>query len=271
MKKHITICADDYGQTLEISQAIIDLINMQRISATSCMVNSKHFTKSAVLLKSLTDKADIGLHFNLTEGNLVANHSRKLDTLPITLLKSTLRLLDKQYLTKELNAQLDVFEEHMGFTPDFIDGHQHVHQIPQVRDVILQVYEKRLRKSRCYVRALDKSLINLNNISFKKIILYSLGATKFKSLLIKHDIPHNKSFSGIYDFKKSYNYKNYFNKFLQEITNDGLLMCHPGYPSNSTESDLLVDSRHHELAFFKSQLFLDLLGKNSVSLTKYKK
>ena len=32
--------------------------------------------------------------------------------------------------------------DHLGFAPDFIDGHQHIQQLPIIRDAILDVYLK---------------------------------------------------------------------------------------------------------------------------------
>ncbi len=269
MKKHVTICADDYGQNLEISQAIIDLINLQKISATSCMVNSKNFNESAKLLIPVKDAVDIGLHFNLTEGYACSNKSHKFGSLASVLLKSRLGLLDKNFIKNELCAQLDVFEKTFKVLPDFIDGHQHVHHMPIIRDIVVEVYNERFQDSRTYIRCLDKNLVALKAISFKKLIIYLSGVKVFKKLLDKNNIPHNTSFSGVYDFVKSTDYAKYFNLFLQDINDGGLIMCHPGYQNINSENDSLHESRLNEVNFFKSDLYINLLEKHNVLISKY--
>src|SRR5580693_851904 len=115
--KYIILCADDYGQTCAISQAIIDLLKSRRLTAISCMVTSSGWPLHAPWLIPYKNQVDIGLHFNLTEGK---------GPLSLLLLKSHLRQLHKHTIRAELNTQLDQFISAMGVLPDFIDGHQHV-------------------------------------------------------------------------------------------------------------------------------------------------
>ena len=42
-------------------------------------------------------------------------------------------------LVDEFMSQLRMFVHSLGRPPDFIDGHQHVHLFPQIRDAVLQV------------------------------------------------------------------------------------------------------------------------------------
>ena len=42
-------------------------------------------------------------------------------------------------LTIEVATQVEAFVTAFGRPPDFIDGHQHVHLFPQVRDAVLKV------------------------------------------------------------------------------------------------------------------------------------
>ena len=49
----------------------------------------------------------------------------------------TLGRLPRAALASELRAQRDAFTAAVGQPPDFIDGHQHVHHLPGVRDLVL--------------------------------------------------------------------------------------------------------------------------------------
>ena len=47
--------------------------------------------------------------------------------------------IDTLRLRAEIEAQLDRFEDGVGHGPAHVDGHQHVHQLPGVREVLLSV------------------------------------------------------------------------------------------------------------------------------------
>src|SRR5690349_9878789 len=87
LAKTVILCADDYGQNAAISQAIIELIKKNRLSATSCMVTSPDWLTQAKQLNSFNNQLDIGLHFNLTEGNFLSTQ-QPLFSLPELMIKS---------------------------------------------------------------------------------------------------------------------------------------------------------------------------------------
>ena len=119
--KTIILCADDYGQNESISQAIIMLLEKNLLSATSCMTNARDWQDHAKLLINFKDKADIGLHFNLTEGKPLSSAMTKMLPLGRLVMQSYWRFLDVSVIEAELNAQLDAFYSAMGQLPHFID------------------------------------------------------------------------------------------------------------------------------------------------------
>lgn len=162
--KSIILCADDYGQNTAISQAIIALLKEKKLSATSCMTNAPEWLTHAAWLATYKDHADIGIHLNLTEGKPLSAAFRESygDSFPslMTLLKKCyLRQWDPSNIYAELNAQLDQFIAGVGRLPDFIDGHQHVHHFPLIRNVVLKLYEARLRTVNCYVRTVNDPMV----------------------------------------------------------------------------------------------------------------
>lgn len=267
MMKKITLCADDYGQNQSISDAIIALLEKNRLSATSCMTTSPRWETDAVRLQPFIGRADIGLHFNLTEGKSL---SGQVDFMPLSrlIIKGYARQLDPSAIESELNAQMDAYEASMGRLPDFIDGHQHIHQLPVIRDALFSVYEKRLRKSNPYLRCLYNPTSHTGG--FKGKIIQILGARVFKKTVVKNKIPHNSSFSGIYPFSKAENYARIFPQFLTEVKEGGLIMCHPGL-STSDKSDALLKSRHQEFSYLASDDFLRDCFRAGVSLQRLSK
>jgi predicted glycoside hydrolase/deacetylase ChbG (UPF0249 family) len=276
--KSIILCADDYGQSAAISQAIIQLLQKNRLSATSCLTTSPLWPAHAQWLKELQVPAQIGLHFNLTErkplSQAMGNEtSGTFFTLPKLLLKAYLRKLNFNAIFAELNAQIDAFEARIGHLPDYLDGHQHVHQFPVIRDVVFKIYDSRLgHRPGFYIRCVNDPLALLRagrNAYLKKIIIQLSGASSFKKQLLQRKIPHNTSFSGIYNFKKSCDYSNLFNQFLKQITNDGLIMCHPGLEEKNTRDDVIYHSRPDEYHYFMSTAFLEACSAEQISIKHF--
>lgn len=266
--KRIILCADDYGQNNFISQAIILLIKKNRLTATTCMTTSRYWLESAAPLKSF-DKLDIGLHFNLTEGKSL---SQAVTFLPLKklLIKSFLKKINQASIETELHAQLDQFEAGMGRLPDFIDGHQHVHQFPIVREALLSVYQKRLKNHLKYLRSVQDRLtyFRWGDAYLKRVLIQNSGANSFKKQLLYNKIRHNPSFSGIYSFSKSDQYRAFFNQFLAKIMDNGIIMCHPGLSGDDYE-DTIRQARYDEYCYLNSQHFVEDCLKQDVKLGQF--
>lgn len=270
--KKIILCADDYGQNEAISQAIITLIEKNHLSATSCMTTSPNWPTHAEWLKPHKNKIDIGLHFNLTEGQPLSaalTNSHGFLPLPRLIICAYTQRLNLAAIEAELHAQLDRFYQVMGQLPDFIDGHQHIHQFPLVRKVLLHVYEQRLRNQRCYLRCTHDPRLMPNQNYAKRLILQVLGASAMKRELLKNKIPHNASFAGVYSFTKAALYSTLFPQFLAEIKPSGLIMCHPG-ASALDETDVIAEARYHEFQYLNSDSFVQDCFAHGVVIGRYK-
>ncbi len=255
--KKIILCADDYGQNQSISQAILTLIEKKRVSATSCMTTSSHWPEHAQWLKPFKGQVELGLHFNLTDGVPVS-----------TLIKQAyLHRLKASVVEAELHAQLDRFETAIGCPPDYIDGHQHIHQLPIIRDVLFNVYEQRLRQYQTYIRCVYVSRVLLKRNIKMLIIQLLCGSAHFRKELIKRKIPHNASFAGIYSFQHSAQYADIFPSFLTQISDHGLIMCHPGLGGDA-QSDAIARARRDEFHYFASEGFLGACKRNDIVIEK---
>ena len=180
--KRIILCADDYGQNTFISQAIILLIQKNRLTATTCMTTSPFWFENAPRLKNL-EKIDIGLHFNLTEGSPLSPGLQVMGFLPLKqlLMKSYLKKINQKVIEEELHAQIDQFVAGIGRLPDFIDGHQHVHQFPIIRDAFFAVYHRRLRNTLKYTRSVQNKsdYFKLGEAYFKRLLIQNAGGKFF--------------------------------------------------------------------------------------------
>lgn len=277
MTKGIVLCADDYGQDSSISEAIIALIQKERLSATSCLVNSIHWPTHASWLKPFRHRIDIGLHFNLTEGKALSQefidrYGSDLFSLKSLMVRSVLlRRLKVAVIAAELNAQLDQFLAIMGELPDFIDGHQHVHQFPIVREALLKIYQTRLLTKMPYIRSLETHGKNFHLFHhFKNVMIRFSGMTQLKKLLQQYNIPHNATFSGIYPFSTQINYREHFMRCLSEVKDGGLIMCHPGGVGvESRTVDRIHAARQMEYGYLGSAEFAIDCQNNKIKLKRF--
>lgn len=266
-EKHIILCADDYGLTNGISQGIRQLVAKQCLTAVSCMVNTADLALQAKQLLKLGADIDIGLHFNLTEGYFLTAQYKPMPKLPILLLKSHLRLLSEKFIEAELTAQLNRFEQAFGKSPDFIDGHQHVHHLPQIRNVVLKVYKQRLQTQGCYLRSVYP-MLKQSEYRLKSGILTLTGGYQFKQLLQQQGILHNTYFSGIYDFSPQTNYAELMSGLLAQAPTGTLVMCHPGLVPDDA-NDGIAHARSQEYAYLASQNFKQDCQRYQVKLSRW--
>lgn len=258
--KRIVLCADDYGQAPPVSQGILALAQKGRLSATTCLVNGKDWPESAQSLAPYLSQLDVGLHLNLTEGEALSTHYRKrygpaFRPVGALLRKCFFGKLEARAIEAECHAQLDRFISCLGVLPQFLDGHQHVHQFPIVRDVVLGFYETRLRASRPYVRLVDDRphFWGLKD-AIKKGGIFLAGTRPFKRALRERQVPHNPTFAGIYSFSKLGQYRKRFQQFLQDVGEAGLIMCHPALIANGAGP--IGRARKEEYDYFSGPQFL---------------
>lgn len=264
MIKNIMICADDYSQNKAISEGILLLAKNKRINAISCLVNTPSWHEIHKELNQVKKNTYIGLHFNLTLGQALSskwqtNYSHNFNDLPSLIKQSYLRRLDIECVIAEICAQLDSFTEATGANPDFIDGHQHIHQLPIIRDALFTVYKHRKLSAFCRKTSSGwRDFLTYSNFPKRQAIAL-LGGVAFNRILRQHAILTNTSFAGIYNFVNAKNYRSYFQQFLRRSNTGGLIMCHPGIES-SDQSDPLHQYRHQELNYFMSKAFLSDLN-----------
>ena len=244
--KNIIVNVDDLGFSHAVNQAVIDLAEKQRIQATSFMSLGEIHQDEVQALKELN--IDIGLHFDLTGLAGVG-------TLKNILMKAYLRQFNHQELELIIHKQLDLFEAKIGCLPDFIDGHQHVHQFPLVRQVLLECIEQR------YHKKIPLRNTQTYQTDLKAKIIYLLGGFALKNTLIHKQWPHNASFAGVYSFNKDFNgLSELWESWLKDAPNHSVIMCHPARVDPNWNDDIYA-ARCVEYQWLMSDEFLELWNK----------
>lgn len=133
----VFVTADDYGYNPAVDAAILDLLEAGRLSGTGCMTRSPRWQDAARQARPWLAGGCFGLHVDLTEFGPLRRGLWPL------IAASLCRRLDDAALREEIHHQCALFEEATGQVPAYVDGHQHVHQLPQVRDALLEVLTRR--------------------------------------------------------------------------------------------------------------------------------
>lgn len=253
--KTLTLCADDFGYSQSVNQGILNLVKLGKLNAVSCLTNFPLWPGTAPALAAEWQKSaeiSIGLHLNFTEGNALTKAAQPyFGPLFTVLRRAFFRRFSLPILKAEVRAQIDAFVNAMGRLPSHIDGHQHVHHLPQIRDALLEVYAEVYPNQNAWIRISGNPHWRDNLHPLKAFIIAGTGAMHLRKLLQQKGIPHNTSFAGIYSFDKEADYAKLFEGFLQKSQTDGLIMCHPGLPSENTQ-DQIYKTRGVEYQFFSA-------------------
>lgn len=151
MKNKIIFNADDFGATLGINEAICKAYQDGILNAASLMINQKYALQAAELSKKM-EGLDLGLHLTLTNGASLSGHEK----LPLLtdekgafkngfLKLCLLALLKPKALRNEVRAEAEaqiLKAKEAGIKLAHIDSHRHVHMIPLIFNVLLELKEK---------------------------------------------------------------------------------------------------------------------------------
>lgn len=233
----VIVNADDYGHDENRTRAIQAAFRMGAITATTAMANRPFFEQAMREAREQGFLADVGLHFNLTEGEPLTDEMRSCRMLcnehgQYTAafhrqLKTRLYLPDnvRRAIRAEAEAQIVRYLD-CGGTLMHLDSHHHVHTDFSVAGPLYAVAQKygfrSARRSRNFGRRLGLG---------KNIYKYFWNAYAGRRLSFS-----TQWFGAFGDFKKSY--RSLPSEALVEV------MIHPmyGYPGRLDVNGLLTDA-----------------------------
>jgi chitin disaccharide deacetylase len=277
--RKLWLCADDYGISPAVNRAIRDLIGRGRINATSVMVTAPSF--SAAEAQALADvvgsnrRAAIGLHVTLTAPfrpaapayRPVASDGAFLSH-PSTFAVGLRRRLDPDALTAEVENQFAAFQESFARSPDFVDGHQHVHLLPQVSDAVLAAM-KRMAPA-AWIRQCGRAMPLWRRIGDPKGLVLDVLSIRLRRRCAALRVRTNPAFAGTYDFRRGDTaFGALFASFLEGLPDGGVVMCHPGFVDPELRRlDGFTTMREREHAFFAGNQFAGLLAAQRIELAQ---
>ncbi len=255
------VCADDFALDRGSIEATLALIDRGKVNATSVLVDSPHWSAAANELKSVAHRADIGLHLNLTEALDAGAATWRL---PSLLAQSMLRLVPRWRVRNHIERQLDAFASEMGRTPDFIDGHQHVHQLPVVRDLLMECLVALEAKAPPWVRICQPPPAVSDN---KARLIGLLGAQATLYAARGAGLATNLWLVGVYGFDlKRDAYLARVRKWLEAGPDGTVFMCHPSTKVSS--KDPIGAARRMELGVLVGEPYGHAMAAARITLTR---
>jgi len=270
------LCADDFALSPGVNRGILEALGAGRLSATSVMTTRPSWPKGARELRPFRAKADIGLHLNLTLGRPLGfmpafAASGRLPGIRQLVMAARTKGLPGVEIAQEISRQLDSFCEHFGSTPAFVDGHQHVQILPQIRSLLFACLEQRGLSGKVWLRTCDDrpSRILWRGIEVIKALGIAWLARNFAKEAAARGFATNDGFAGFSAFDPGRDYSADFDHYLRAPGRRHLIMCHPGYcDEDLVASDPVTLSRERELSFLLSPDFIERLRRRGARLAR---
>jgi predicted glycoside hydrolase/deacetylase ChbG (UPF0249 family) len=249
--RQIAICADDFGLHSGINEAVLELLRIGVLSATSCMPRRGAFAAGAARLRALApSQADIGLHLDFSPPDIRDESSLVLARFQFATYAGR---MTREALKREVIDQFDAFEAGIDRPPDYIDGHQHVHQLPAVFEVLLEQIELRYGTRKPWIRSTRPP-----GGGIKAHVIHSLGGSALESAAKRLELSTNARLLGVHGFTTDEGlYFKRLRKWLTTSRSRDLLMCHPG--AGPVAWDAIADCRRAEFSVLRAPEFAALL------------
>lgn len=261
----LILCADDFAFSREVSETIAELARNGKINAISCMAVMPGWQADCDLLRGLPASVALGLHLTLTgERPLTAMPTLAPDGILPGI--DGLRRAAKQgrlvpgEIAAEIGAQFDAFLAATGRPPAFVDGHQHAHALPGIRDLVLA--ETAMRAPKAWIRDCSDRPLSILARPFRgKAIGSAFHSRGLRAAAAAHGLACNDGFAGHYDFAGDY--RALFPRFLRRPGTMHLVMCHPG--AGHRPGDAIADARPREAAALRDWSIQDMAASEGLA------
>ncbi len=253
MTEGVIINADDYAMDGGVDAAILKLAAQGVVTATSAMVLSPTWPQAAAPLAGAP--LSRGLHLDFTSPFTGDVFPRQ--TITGLTMRTHSGVLDRKLLRKDIDRQLLLFESHMKAPPDFVDGHQHCHLLPFVREALIDALADRY--------GAEARRIGLRNCAprrwrgLKAAIIARTGTFRLETLATERAHRMNSDFAGVYDFNEDADFDALWADWLSGLEGRcPLVMCHVAERGDHDGNDTIRGARCLEYDWLGSTKFREL-------------
>jgi predicted glycoside hydrolase/deacetylase ChbG (UPF0249 family) len=270
------LCADDYALSPGVSRGILEALGAGRLSATSVLTTRPFWPKGAHELRQFKAVADIGLHLNLTLGSPLGDMpafaaTGRLPGISPVLTAAWRNELPEAEIGQEISRQVDGFCEHFDAAPAFVDGHQHVQVLPQIRAALFACLEEKGLSRKVWLRDCSDRpwRILWRGVELTKALGIAWLGRGFAREASVQGYVTNEGFSGFSAFGPAHDYAADFGRYLRAPGKRHLIMCHPGYCDEELVAvDPITLNRERELSFLLSPAFTAMLDRKRARLAR---
>lgn len=251
--KSIIINADDIGMHPAVDDGVAALVAQGVVTAASIMSLGKPDRHALAVMRQCG--ASLGLHLDFTSSMAHAQqHSKR--TVATTILAAWSGSLDPVRTREAVYYQLQRYIALTGGLPEFVDGHEHVHQFPVIRDALFDVLAEVAPGRQICIR----NTTPLRWRGSKAALIGALGAGALQRLAYRAGYHCNTDFVGVYDLSAKANLAGCWRSWLSSQRVSGALaMCHPASVARSLEP-----FRLREFLFLGSPQFAEMLAEFDV-------
>jgi len=256
----IIVNADDFANSLNMSEIICKCFNDGSLNSTSIMINSNYLEESLKKLEKLRD-IRVSLHLNIAEGKPISkpenvtylldkngNFCKSFETIVFEYYfgNSSKKKQIKRQIKEEYKNQILLYAKKLKLKSINADSHQHYHTIPFISDILVEL-SKELDIKFSYIRVpKEPFFININSLkdlknyfglNIIKHFLLNFLSTGLAKKLEKNSIAYSKIFVGVL-FTGNMTFNSIkkalaTNKHFQNIE----ILLHPAYLSDKEEKN----------------------------------
>ena len=258
--------ADDLGLGAEVDHAIFDLVESGRLDGASLLVNGPTAQRAIETWRQLPNPPALFLHLCLTEGPRDSTNVDLPTSFGRLLLASCLpwqRRRLKPQIRRSLRQQISRYKQLTGANEIHLDGHQHVHLIPMVLDIVLGLAQN---EQVTWIRTTAEPLPTDLPLNLWWACVRQGGALKWLVLqcltrlarpkLRNANVVTNRSFAGVLFTGRMTGkaleccWRTNHRQNVSEIGSRAMLLIHPAQPGGA---DAMRDHQFTEsFAFFSS-------------------
>ncbi|MGB3343726.1 MAG: carbohydrate deacetylase [Aequorivita sp.] len=240
--RRIVFNADDFGLSNGVNQGILKCYLEGVLNSATLLTNFDYFEEAVELINKYR-LANIGLHFNLTEGSpLIKNHKTIVNDQGV-FIRNVHELvgIDKDEVYMELEAQLQK-AVNAGVMINHIDSHHHIHMTSALREVFCRLS----KKYKLPLRKIENT--SRNPLKIIQFYIDTFYVPYYTNNFHSDFYDDNATESNLIDIVKS------FKGSSLEI------MCHPGYVDK--DNGIYNEERENELAVLTSKSLKGILKQN---------
>ncbi len=262
MKKILLYHVDDFGRTNKINSSIYETIKKGNTNSISVMVGQAGDDSASQIIKEFKN-INVRLHVNLTDGKSITKYNNitnkdnffKFSFINLFFAPLKTNFKDKKKsVEKEIIAQIKHYKSKYNIEDLKIDGHQHVHLIPWILDLIIDVSKRefkvkeiRIVNESFFFAKLSDFLRKFYIINFVKFLLLKFLSLLARSKLKKAEIPYKYKFMGVLysGYMNIQSIENYI-KILKKnnIKKPIEILMHPNVSDISENKEFLSESMH---------------------------